>query len=159
MPQFAWKFNFGPFFPIFACSLATPWPHLRFGLSHDIFVFFPNIIWWLKALILNKKSELFLFTSHFSTIFANFFNMWLLAHLAHFAHPMGNPYHQWPQFQLLCSLYFISPWETFPMDFINDFQTIYWKWQFFYFWPFWSLRTPHMGCVWLWVKSLIWSWN
>ena len=126
------------------------------------FLFFPCIIWWLKYRSVDFKQKQNSFNSissvfdHFCRFFQHltFWPIWPLLHTIWI-----TPHHQWPQFQLLYPLYFIILWETFPMNFINDYQSIFLKCPFFHLWPFQSLRTPHMGCVWLWVKSLIWSWN
>ena len=47
---------------------------------------------------------------------------WLFPRLCTMADP---PYHQGPQFKLSCPLCLISPWVTFPMDIMNDFQMFF----------------------------------
>ena len=127
-------------FPMFAHS---------YGIPHDIFSFFSDIMWWLKYRGIAFKKEIgsfFIFSYHFLTIFASFSNIWLFGPFCPFCTPpWATPHHQWPKFQFSCPLNLISPWVTLLLDIINDFQIFSWKWPFSHFWPFWCIRTPLYG--------------
>ena len=102
--------------------------------------------WNIVLLISSEKLGTFSFFLLFFSFFCPFSKKPLFGPFCPFCTPsMGAPHHQWPKFLLLCPLCVISPWVTLPMDFINDFFIFSWKWPFFHFWPFWSLRTPLYG--------------